>query len=79
MNEYQPYIALGGGAILFILGLVSVWRPREFWGQDLDAVQGKNAETRKALIRRRWQIGTVGFLFSGLAFAGVGLWTLMGW
>ena len=79
MSEYQPYIALIGGAILFALGLVSVWRPREFWGQDLEAIEGKRADQRKALIRRRWQIGTAGFLFAGLAFAGVGFWQLMGW
>ena len=79
MNEYQPYIALGGGAILFVLGLVSVWRPREFWGQDLNEIEGQKADVRKALIRRRWQVGTVGFLFSGVAFAAVGLWKVMGW
>jgi hypothetical protein len=79
VNEYQPYIALAGGGILFILGLVSVWRPREFWGQDLDEIEGKKADVRKRLIRRRLQIGTAGFIFSGLAFVAIGLWSLMGW
>ena len=79
MSGNQPYIAIAGGAILFILGLVSVWRPREFWGQDLDEVDGQAADTRKKLIRRRWQVGTAGFIFAGLAFASVGVWQLMGW
>ena len=79
MNEYQPHIAVAGGSILFLLGLVSVWRPREFWGQDLNEIEGKNADVRKTLIRRRWQLGTAGFLFMGVAFAAVGLRQLMGW
>ncbi len=75
----QPTIALAGGLVLILLGLVSVWRPRQFWGQDLDQVEGKAAETRRRLIRRRWQVGTVGFFAAGSAFALLGLWQIMGW
>jgi hypothetical protein len=31
------------------------------------------------MIRRRWQVGTVGFFAAGVAFAGAGLWQIMGW
>ncbi len=73
----QPYIAIAGGAVLLILGLLSVWKPSIFWGIDVDQVQGKQAEARQKLVHRRWQVGTVGFLATGIAFIGVGVWQLV--
>jgi hypothetical protein len=78
VNEVQPYVAVAGGVVLFVLGLVSVWRPRAFWGQDLEQLQGKGAEARKRLIRRRWQVGTGGFLITGATFAAIGIWQILG-
>jgi hypothetical protein len=75
----QAQIALAGGAVLIVLGLVSVLRPREFWGQDLNGLTGKGADIRRRLVRRRWQIGTVGFFAAGLAFASYGVAQIMGW
>lgn len=73
----QPYLAIIGGLVLFGLGLLSVCRPREFWGIDLEQVTGKKAEARKRLIRRRLQMGTVAFLAAGIAFIATGIWQLM--
>jgi len=73
----QAYVAIIGGAVLLVLGLASVFRPKQFWGTDLDQVAGKNVEARKRLIRRRWQVGTVGFLATGVAFIGAGIWMLL--
>lgn len=75
----QPYVALAGGAILVLLGLVSIRWPRQFWGQNLDDLQGKGADARRRMIRRRLQVGTVGFFACGAAFVGYGLWQIMGW
>jgi len=77
MPTLQPYIAIIGGLILFILGLLSVYRPREFWGIDLEQVTGKKAEVRKRLVRRRLQVGTVAFLAAGIAFMAAGIWQLI--
>ena len=46
---------------------------RAFWGQDLEPGEGKQAERRKKLMRRRLQIGTAGFLIAGATFAAFGL------
>lgn len=76
----QPYIAILGGLVIFGLGLFSVFKPSLFWGTDIDIdqVQGKKAEVRKKLVRRRWQVGTVAFLATGAAFIGVGVWQILG-
>jgi hypothetical protein len=73
----QTYIAIAGGVLLILLGLASVWRPATFWGVDLKAGEGKNAERRKELVRRRLQLGTAGFLLTGATFAGIGIWQLL--
>jgi hypothetical protein len=73
----QPYIAIAGGALLILLGLVSVWRPSAFWGMNLGAGQGKQPERRRDLLRRRLQVGTAGFLITGGTFAGIGVWQLL--
>ena len=73
----QPYIAIGGGVLLILLGLASVWRPSAFWGQDLEPGTGKQAERRAQALRRRLQIGTAGFLIAGATFAGIGLWQVL--
>lgn len=73
----QSYLAIIGGLILFSLGLLSVYRPKEFWGMDLEQVTGKKAEVRKRLIRRRLQMGTVAFLAAGIAFMAAGIWQLI--
>lgn len=73
----QPYIAIAGGALLILLGLASVWRPAAFWGQDLEAGEGKKAERRREMVRRRLQVGTAGFLIAGATFAGIGMWQVL--
>jgi hypothetical protein len=54
----QPYIAIAGGALLILLGLASVWRPAAFWGLNLEAGEGRKAERRKELVRRRAHLKT---------------------
>jgi hypothetical protein len=73
----QTYIAIAGGALLILLGLVSVWRPAAFWGVNLEGGEGKNAERRKQMVRRRLQLGTAGFLIAGATFAGIGIWQVL--
>ena len=73
----QPYIAIAGGVLLIFLGLVSVWRPAAFWGQDLEGGEGRKVERRKDLVRRRLQVGTAGFLIAGITFASLGVWQVL--
>jgi hypothetical protein len=73
----QTYIAIAGGALLILLGLASVWRPAAFWGVSLEAGEGKNAERRKEMVRRRLQLGTAGFIIAGATFAGIGIWQVL--
>ena len=48
VNEYQPYIALAGGGMLILLGLVSVWRPRDLLGPGPGAGRGKTGGAAQA-------------------------------
>jgi hypothetical protein len=60
-----------------VLGVVSVLRPREFWGVDVGQIQGWKADARARLIRRRQQLGTAGFFAAGAAFACLGIYLLI--